>query len=275
MAKRTKRKGKKPKQEILMILVEGETDELALDYPVNAFVNEYAPNLKVMFCRLSRDKDGNEIPGGDSTSDFGIYPGNFDAEISKRVMKDLTKWEGVYPKYIVKVIQIVDTDGAYIDDSKVVPKHTEEVMWMEGVYYGDKEIEVDHVDSVVARRDRKRKNLNYLCAKNTIKLDSRTVPYSIYFNSCNMEHFIWGERNTPQSKKRGKALDFSYKCQDDDNYFQSILNGEYSLCEMDYQQSWAHIQDRSTLNSLSRCSNLHQMLEDLKSWALDRYSDQE
>ena len=29
-------------------------------------------------------------------------------------MKDLTRYEGVYPKYIVKVIQIIDTDGAYI-----------------------------------------------------------------------------------------------------------------------------------------------------------------
>lgn len=274
MAKRTKKTGKKPRPEILMILVEGETDELAFEYPIEEFVNACAPNLKVMFTRLSRDADGNEIPGGDSTSDFGIYPGNFDEEISKRVMKDLTMYEGVYPRYIVKVIQIVDTDGAYIDDSKIVLKHTDQGMWAEGVYYADDEIEVDHVESVAARHRRKRTNLDYLCKKRTIKLDSRTVPYSVYFNSCNLEHFLWGERNTAQSEKRSKALDFSFKCQDDEQYFETVISGEHDLKEMVFNGTWEYIQDSATANSLSRCSNMRLMLEELKAWAQERYSEE-
>ena len=43
MAKRTKKTGKKPRPEILMILVEGETDELAFEYPIEEFVNVNIP----------------------------------------------------------------------------------------------------------------------------------------------------------------------------------------------------------------------------------------
>ena len=273
MAKRSKQTGKKPKPEILMFLVEGETDELTLGYPIEAFVSEYAPNLNVKFTRLSRDRDGNEVSGGDSTSDYSISPRNFDLEISKRVMKDLTRYEGVYPKYIVKVIQIIDTDGAYIDDSRIVPKHTKDIMWEEGVYYGDDEIEVDHVQSVVNRHCRKRKNLDYLCTKTTIKLGTKTVPYSIYYNSCNLEHFLYGEKNTPQNEKGNKARIFVNECIDHDDYFISQMSGEFSLKNLDYKQSWEYIRDRTTVNSLSRCSNLYQMLEDIKEWALERYSE--
>lgn len=273
MAKRSKQKGKKPKQEILMILVEGETDELAFEYPIEAFINKYASDVKIIYSRLSRDRDGNEVPGGDSTSDYGIYPGNFDEEISNRVMKDLTRFEGVYPKYIVKVIQIVDMDGAYIDDNKIVIKHTDDGMWADGVFYADDEIEVDHIESVAKRHRRKQTNLDYLCGKTSIKLHTTTVPYSVYFNSCNLEHFLWGDRNTPNNQKRGKAIEFSEKCQDDDSFFESVIYGEYALAGKDYKESWDYVQDRTTTNSLSRCSNLHLMLEDLKAWAIARAAE--
>lgn len=271
MAKRNKQSGKKPKPEILMVLVEGESDELAFKYPLQAFLDELAPNVSIIFSHLSRDKDGNATSGGDSTSDFDIYPGNYDKKISERVMKDLTRFEGVYPRYVTKVIQIVDTDGAYVDDSKRVLKHTQDAMWSNGVFYGADEIEVDHVESVAARHKRKRENLDYLCQKDTIKLDSHTVPYSVYFNSCNLEHFLFGQRNTPSSNKKNLARNFSFACQDDDNYFlHNVLANEFTLQDMTYQESWAFIRQPNTLNSLSRFSNLNLMVEELKSWASER-----
>ena len=274
MAKRSKKSGKKPKPEILMFLVEGPSDELALEFPIGAFMENYAPDLTVMFTRLSRGRHGEDAAGGDSTSDFGIRPDNFDRAISDRVMKDMTRLEGVYPKYIVKVIQIIDMDGAFVNDSRVVPKYSDEGVKAGKTYYGDEDIEVEDVEKFRKGHEHKRRNIDYLCGKTTIKLNSKTVPYSIYFNSCNLEHFICGERNVEHTLKCQKAREFSYRCQDDDKYFENLLSS-HGLQDMSYQETWEHIREMSGVNSLSRCSNLNVMLEELREWAVNRYSDAE
>lgn len=120
MSKRTKTKSKRKRNKVLLFLVEGDSDVRTLETPIEAFLdNEGISGITVKFAKLSKTKDGKKIPGGDPTSDIDIYPGNIEEQITKRV--DRTTDEGVfiYPKEVVKIVQVVDMDGAYVLDENI------------------------------------------------------------------------------------------------------------------------------------------------------------
>ena len=254
------KQGKKPKQELLLILVEGESDRIALENPLNQFLDMNGIDVKIKFCHLYKDKEGNDVSGGDTTSDYGIYQGNFDEEISKRIMRELTILEGIYPKYITKVIQIADTDGAFVPEEYVVNDDS-----CEHVKYEENVIRTNNVDGIVKRNNKKSAMLSYLSMKDKIKLKTTTVDYSIYFFSCNIDHFLADDRNMPGCYKKSNAAEFQGMCLDDEKFFtKTLVEGPYVAKDMSYRESWQYVKKGS--NSLSRFSNINLMIDDILSW---------
>lgn len=260
MAKRNKKKGERPRKQIVLFIVEGDSDIIALENPLEQYFDERGMNINLFFCKLSRDKAGEEITGGDSTSAFGIYENNFDEEITKRIMRDVTSIYGVYAKDIAKVIQITDLDGTFIPDEYVFEKEG-----YDSTEYTENGIYTSNRERIIKRNIKKSGLINSLIQKREIKLKTTTVDYSIYYFSCNMDHFTANDRNMDSNFKKKNAMEFQDRCLDDSSYFERVfVNGDFVTKDMTYRESWDFAKDGN--NSLSRISNINIMLGDIEAW---------
>ncbi len=258
---------------MLLFFVEGDSDIRTLETPIEAFLDGIGiEGLIIKFTKLSKNSDGEEISGGDPTSDIDVYPGNIEQSISDRIDREK---EGIYiyPQEVVKIIQIVDIDGAYIDNQSIVERDT--TSKKENRTYFEDRIETNDKFATERNLQRKRENLDFLSSKRTFKLKSRTVEYSIYFFSSNLEHFMYGEQNMESCRKVGAAADFSSKCMDDlEVFYNKMRFGEFLLKELTYDESWNYIKERG-LRSLSRISNINHLFSDLENFGKRFMEDQE
>lgn len=254
--------------------MEGVSDIRTLESPIGAFLDSIGiEGLIVKFAKLSKNSDGEEISGGDPTSDIDIYPGNIEQSISDRIDRVTEEGIYIYPQEVVKIIQIVDTDGAYIDNQRIVERDT--TSKKENRSYFEDRIETNDKFATERNLQRKRENLDFLSSKRTFKLKSRTVEYSIYFFSSNLEHFMYGEQNMESCRKVGAAKDFSLSCMDDLEVFLNKMRfGEFLLKELTYDESWNYIKERG-LRSLSRVSNINHLFSDLENFGKKFMEDQE
>lgn len=274
MAKRAKTKSKRKKNKVLLFLVEGNSDVRTLENSIEEFLDSHdISGITIKFAKLSKTKEGEEISGGDPTSDIDIYPGNIEEQITKRIDKTTSEGVFIYPKEVVKIIQIVDMDGAYVLDESIVSRSEKDKREENRAYFEDK-IETDNLFATTRNLQRKRENLDYLVSLNTFKLGTNNVEYSIYFFSSNLEHFMYGIQNMSGDRKVGAATDFSLECMDDPQVFENkMLTGDYLLTDMSYAESWDYIRERG-MRSLSRVSNINLMLTNLIEWG-ERFMEEQ
>ena len=204
------------------------------------------------------------ISGGDITSNPFTTPENIEQRITYRFIKPAEKAEGLYPKRIAKIIQITDLDGVYIPDDCVKPFAAERE-GHDGPFYNTERcvIETDDIEGIIARNERKRRNLDYLLSLTStgIKVKSKTIPYEIYFFSSNMDHYVNRDANIEGGKKyhadcfvRTYGLDNEKFC----NYF---FQDENSIGRQGYYESWDMI--REGTNSIGRYTNLDYLIRKL------------
>ena len=141
--------------------------------------------------------------------------------------------EGIKRKYryhtndFVKIIHIVDTDGVYIP-------------------------ETSNVKGVIKRNESKGKILFKL--RKTPKIHG--IPYKIYFNSCNLEHVLYGElRNFSDEEKEILSDDFADRFEGKVEEFIAFVSSPDIAVQGSYQQTWNYIQKDN--HSLNRNSNMH------------------
>ncbi len=91
----------------------------------------------------------------------------------------------------MEVVHIIDTDGAFIDDGAVRYADTEDPQ------YFDDGIETKNVAGIISRNRRKSAIIERMLEiKN---LMSKTIPYSVYYFSSNMDHVFHGNANMSRS----------------------------------------------------------------------------
>lgn len=281
MAKRNKKEKQQPNT--IVFLVEGDSDRIALEIPLEFLITEKYPDYNVKFLLQQKyvsptgeefdcnDDDDNDyitedeyISGGDITSNPFTTPENIEQRITYRFIKPAEKAEGLYPKHIAKIIQITDMDGVYVPDGYVKPFDVER-KGHDGPYYNADScvIETDDIDGIIARNERKRRNLDYLLSLTStgIKVKSKTIPYEIYFFSSNLDHFINNDANMVGGKRyqadrfmRTYGLDNEKFC----NYF---FQDGASVGKLGYYESWDMIREET--NSISRFTNIDCLIRKL------------
>lgn len=256
--------GKRPKKKIVLFLVEGKSDREALMPVLSELYDRIDSNIQVYFPILRQD---DEERGGDITSHFKSKPANIEKRIYEGFLEQFFDQEKIMPKDVHEVIQLVDTDGVYISDDAIV---FEEDSQTDGQYYYDcNRILVPRACDVEYARDRnhrKRENLDYLVSLDTIKVKQKSVPYSIYYFSSNLDHFLHHNANMDPYDKRMAAGAFAgnYLNEDDGaDQFVKLICGDPDVCTgQTYQESWAFIREEG-FHSLERHSNLNILLERL------------
>ena len=250
--------GKRPKKQIVLFLVEGLSEINALWTIMSELYEKIDENAEVFFCQM--EEDG--VVGGDITSRNGVTPEKIEMLMHKLVVGPLLDRENIYPKDVTEIIQIVDLDGAYIPDESVVSP-SEQLSDDHPVIYYEDRIEANNVSGIRNRNMRKRANIDYLTSRQEIKVKTKTIPYSIYYMSCNLDTFLHGETNISTGREKcDRAALFSSKFDGDPlGAAQFFINDPDAACGKTFDESWSFV--RQGHNSLKRYTNINLLFEKL------------
>ena len=238
---------------VLLFLVEGTSDIRALEYPLGMFFCDINSSFELRFLKPVDNK-------GDIT-------GNNLIEQSK-IAKSIDKWWGVSnslsrngfePSDVAEIIQIIDIDGVYIANESI--KYGP---FREKIEYCETEIKCENPNRVIDRNLRKRHNISSLKKTVSLRIGSTNIPYSIYYFSCNLDHFLFGERNLNHKLKCDNAETFAYSFDNSSEVYSffETSNEERTSVQFPYKKSWEYLKKES--NSLSACSNLILLLDKYK-----------
>ena len=218
-------------KKVVVFIVEGPSDEAAL----GTIMKEYFSSNEVQFIVVHGD-----ITLKDYVSDDSIL---------KKINEQI---EGIKSRYrysqedFIKVIHIVDMDGVYIPDMDIIEADVEKIQYYE-----------DHIDtkstSIIVERNRRKGDILYKLRK-TGKVNG--IPYRIYFNSCNLEHVLYGElKDYSDEEKQILSDDFADRYDGKVGEFVEFIFSENIAVQGTYQKTWDYIE--KDLNSLNRHTNMH------------------
>lgn len=218
-------------KKVVIFIVEGGTDKSALE----TILKKIYSNKDIHF----------EVTGGDITSDESTTIENIEEKIYEYV-KRCIKWGKFKKSDIWSVIQIFDTDGAYIPEEFIKCGENENFL------YTTTGITAKNIEQVKIRNSRKSKLMNHLKSISTIK----DIHYKGYYFSCNLDHALYNKQNLTLEEK----IDYA------DAFYDNFIGKEKLFVEflkMDvingvpdsYIESWRYI--REGTRSLERHTNLH------------------
>jgi len=220
-------------KKIVLLIVEGPSDESAL----GPILKKIISNKNVRF----------KVTETDITGDYSyITIENIEMHLAKHVRRFLASTFHV--EDLLEIIHIVDTDGAFIDDSSIIQKSSGDIKYLENT------IETRHKSKIERRNQLKSEVLNHLVSVDKLEIiKDAYVPYKIFFMSCNLDHLLHDIRNLPSNKKIEKANEFSDSFHDKEKDFIDFLLSSEINVKGNYEHSWQVIQNKN--NSLARGSN--------------------
>lgn len=219
------KKGRK----IILFLVEGASDCTSLEFIEN--INE---DETIKF----------QITSGDITSKLNITPQNCIIELNSH-LNNFIKKNKLKKTDIVKIIHILDTDGAYIPDDKIVEKTD-----IKNFLYSTEGIIANSKRNVEIRNKNKREILEKLLKTSMIN----SISYKIYYMSCNLEHVLHNKlENLTDDEKKELANQFADKFYEKEYEFVKFINNSDFKVLGNYEDTWDFI--KKDLNSVNRYSN--------------------
>ena len=238
----------------LLLLIEGETDKSTFSVPFESFLDVYAPNIRPCFIELEDEYD----PSGDLTSKKWVNKDNVISKMQAKFLLSNMKRNFMDEDDLVGIVHILDTDGVFIPDDKVIgcPE------WSEAhkPIYCEDHIKARDSYFIKDLHNRRQESLDVLINTKKIRFGQRILPYSLFYCSCNLEHFLHGIRNNSPEEKKRLSRKFILEYGDDtDKFMDFMTNSPYVAKGMSYTESWEYI--KKGLNSLSRFSNLNLLIE--------------
>ena len=258
--------GKRPKRKIVLFLVEGKSEREALQIAISELYERIDENIEVFFPIIHADdaERGGDITTGRYTDKRGrswwVSPENIEEAIYLLFLEDFFDEMKIMSKDVSEIIQLVDLDGAYIPDDCIFLDS--DLSKEESPFYKDTRIHCLDVEKIVRRNQQKRENLNNLCSRTTIKVKTQTKPYSVYYFSSNLDHFLHHNANLDKHQKVMLADTFSSGFIGNvESFIRTISEDPGAANGMTYDESWKFIKEGT--NSLGRHTNLDILLKKL------------
>lgn len=229
-------KSKTPK--VILFIVEGPTDESTL-----------SPVLKRIF---ESEKIRFHVVYGDLTSELSTHAANVKKTVNEHIKAEMRKY-GYSKSDMLKVIHIIDTDGAFIPDTQVKLGTCQKIK-----YFKD-EIESAEPQKTIQRNHRKSESVRRVYTAGKMG----GVPYALYYLSRNLEHVIHNKsEDLTDNEKVLYADNFSCKYENKSAEFKAFISSKDFAVEGEYLDTWKFINEGT--NSLHRHSNLHLIFEETK-----------
>lgn len=218
------------KKKILLILVEGASDQTALEGSLKQFFDMNTVKTYILH--------------GDITTRTRTMPQNVVRKIEEEI-QHFCQRNFLNKTDICRLIQVVDMDGAYIPDDHIIEKED-----IAKVQYTEDGIFTRSKEDIVRRNQQKRSNLDRLQQCSQIS----KIPYQVYYMSCNLDHALYGKLNLTDQEKEDQSYEFAAYYENHlEEFMRFIRESDFSV-QKEYKESWEFI--RQDLNSLRRHTNL-------------------
>mgnify|MGYP000844465358 CR=1 FL=1 len=235
---------------VVLILVEGPSDENALLEPMQAALDLAADGASPEARSLAFHCDVTTVLPFTWETSFTVKERVRDTVRQFVIDRIATRHEYEWTD-LDRIIHIVDLDGAFIPNERIVEGRCE------GFTYGCDSIIAKNISEVIDRNARKSDAMLELAGTRELKHRKRAVPYSVYFMSRNLEHALYGSaREFSDEEKKRLSAAFGKKYRNDPKGFIELLQSEEVKVPGDtVKETWCYAQQST--NSLHRGSNLH------------------
>ena len=218
------------RKKIVFVIVEGPSDYDALALILSKVFDSNEVYVEILHRDITTEKDVTPINIIENVVD---------------VIKEYAIGSHFVAEHFQRVIHLVDTDGAFIANDKVV-----EDQEAKGFVYTTEAIRASKPQKVIERNRQKKANL--LKISRTSKVWD--IPYSVFYMSCNLEHVLFNRLNCSDEEKEDLSYRFARQYKDDIPGFLTLISeSDFSVCN-NYLSSWNFIAEGT--NSLNRYTNL-------------------
>lgn len=225
-------------KKIILLLVEGPTDEEALALVYSKLVKEHDIEFDVLHT--------------DITADENMTAKYIKERIKKEIFGYLRKNPFIKKKDILKVVQIIDTDGAFVPSSFVRQSDAGKTEYFETY------ISAKNLNRLVRRNISKRSIVHLLVQSEEVA----GFPYEIYYFSRNIEHVLHNiEKDLTDDEKESMAYEVAERYGENPEKFLELLYDESFHVSGTYGETWKFIMEKG--NSLKRYSNMSLFFEKL------------
>lgn len=227
------------RKKIVLVIVEGPSDDSALGVILNRLFDKNKVHIEIMY--------------GDITTDMNIDPVDI-AKALGEVVKRYADSMHFKQLHFQQVIHLIDMDGAYIPDDRVVENPDAEKL-----VYSLTNIQTAKRDLLLLRNKHKQSKIERICGMQKVW---GSIPYRAYYMSSNLDHVLYGKLNSSDEDKENDAYAFAKKYKDDiDGFLKFISDSDFSRME-GYKESWAFI--KKECHSLERYTNLGLCFADIR-----------
>lgn len=218
--------------------MEGPTDEDALAAKFTKLVAEHGIEFDVLHT--------------DITADEGMTAKYIEKKIKEEIGKYLRKNPFLKAKDILKILQIIDTDGAFIAPPLVKQSENGKTE------YFDTYISAKNKDRLVRRNISKRGIVYSLYNCNIVA----GYPYEIYYFSRNMEHVLHDKaEGLKNEEKEDLAFEIADQYHEEPEKFLQFLYDDAFHVPGTYKETWEFIMKED--HSLKRYCNVAVFFEQL------------
>ena len=218
-------------KKVIAVIVEGPSDENA----IGGILKEFFSSEEVQFAVVHGDITSNELTTVDNVLK------KIDDIINGIKTKYGYRWED-----FIKVIHIADTDGAFTKDC-IMEVDVEDIQ-----YYED-HMECANVEAAERRNKHKSEILFKLYSTGKVH---NNIGYRLYFNSCNLEHVLYGElKDFSDDEKEEMSDEFAERYDGKVEEFISFISEESIAVPGTYKATWRFMEKDK--HSLERHSNMH------------------
>lgn len=214
------------RKKIVFVIVEGPSDDNAIGYFIDKLFDKNRVYVHVMHC--------------DITTERGVNYNNIPVKCCD-VVKNFARNNGYKKENFERIIHIVDTDGAYVDSDSIVESSD-----AKQTFYTTENIVCKNKQNMEERNNQKTSVLNRLITCGSMW---GSIPYAVYYMSCNLDHVLYDKQNSNDDEKEQDAYSFVKKYKDDvAGFLDYICNSDFSVSGA-YRETWDFIKkDRHSLN---------------------------
>ncbi|MEG0297577.1 MAG: hypothetical protein RR486_15925 [Clostridium sp.] len=219
---------------VIVFIVEGFSDKETL----NSILSELYEDKKIIF----------SVVDGDITTRHSTKIDNIRSQIGECINRVIQR-DKILKSDIDKVIHLIDTDGAFIKDVNVIYNE------MNALEYKEDGIYTSNVDGIKKRNAKKTEIVNLLSTMTAIYKGKNSIPYFMFYMSCNLEHVLHNIQNAKDDEKVNLAEDLEDKYIDEPQKFVKFMSESDFTVQGSYKETWEFIKNGN--NSLLRYSNFH------------------
>ena len=217
-------------KKVVLFIVEGPSDQSALSVILSKVFNQNEVFVYVVH--------------GDVTTEKGVTPQNIVRKVYAFIKDHMSTYR-LRKTDMLRVVHLMDTDGAYAPDEAVT-----EVLTVPKTIYNPGQIIAADRQKIIDRNERKRANMDRLALLPEIA----GIPYLAVYMSCNLDHVLYNRLNSYDSDKRKDSIAFARKYRSNIQEFISFINDSDFSVTGGRKETWEYI--KIGKNSLDRHTNL-------------------